>query len=144
MRFTILSLLFLTAVIGVAFATLLTAVDQAVGATVHGILQLAVVLLAAAAVTVGVLSSERMRVFCLTWGVFFITQNVCHSCPWIVTSWIDNVITVPPASTGLFTDSVTYLHMIGVIWFDVGVATASGCLAVIISANARLDKASPG
>lgn len=59
MRFSVLSLLLLTAVVGVAIATVQAAFDPNIGEVLYEIIRLTVVLLSAAALTIGIPSSYR-------------------------------------------------------------------------------------
>lgn len=59
MRFSVLSLLLLTAVVGVAIATVQAAFDPNIGEVLYEIIRLTVVLLSAAALPVGIPSSYR-------------------------------------------------------------------------------------
>ena len=139
MRIALPTLFLLTTVIGVALATTLAASSLDNGWIIHDVVQLTVVLLSAAALTTGLLSSGRIQVFCLTWGIFIITQNLCHSTPVFVKDLVENELIPTHESSGRVINATTYVFMITGIWFDVGVATIAACVAVMLSTSKRLE-----
>lgn len=139
MRFALPTLFLLTTVIGVALATTLAVSSQDNGWMIHEVVQFTVVLLSAAALTTGFLSSGRIQVFCLTWGIFVITQNLCQSTPVLVKKLVENALIPTQESSGRVIHATTYVFMITGIWFEVGVATIAACVAVMLSTSKRLE-----
>ncbi len=133
MRFSLIFVIFVTTLIAVATATMLACLDENCSFLTYDILRFIVTLMAASALTIGVLASERMRVFCLTWGIFVTAQNVCNSSPSFVRDLVEGAIVVPPELEGRVINYASHASMIAMIWFDVVVATMAGCLAVVIS-----------
>ena len=139
MRFSLLSLLLLTTVIGVALATTIIAAIQDNGRMILDVTKFIVVFLSATALTTGILSSGRIQVFCLTWGIFVVTQDLCHSTPLFVKEMVENALIPPQESSERVTHAVTYVFEITGIWFDIGVATIAACVAVMLSTSKRLE-----
>ena len=76
--------------------------------------------------------------FCLTWGIFIITQNLCNSTPVFVKDLVENQLIPTDESSGRVINATTYVFMITGIWFEVGVATIAACVAVMLSTSKRL------
>ncbi|AMV35373.1 hypothetical protein VN12_25005 [Pirellula sp. SH-Sr6A] len=98
-----------------------------------------VVFLSAAALTTGILSSGRIQVFCLTWGIFVVTQDLCHSTPLVVKELVENALIPPQESSERVTLATTYVFEITGVWFDIRVATIAACVAVMLSTSKRLE-----
>lgn len=80
-----------------------------------------------------------MQVFCLTWGIFVITQTLCNSCPNFVIKLVDYEVTLSSELSNRAINSVPYVRMVASVWFDVGVVTTFGCLAAILYRFRRIN-----